>query len=413
MKARLIPFLALAVGILSSCGSSRSGTASNYEVDDVYYSSADRKAEEAARADRVAQDRVADYSDYGSDGGYTDNYESAKADKYQMNGDSPRYNRDNSDDDFYYSRMIRRFDRPCNWNYYDPYYSYDVYYNINTPYWGYYQNRPWWYDPWYYNGPSWTWTYGWGYSGISITYGYGNYWGCPNYYGYGWGNSYGYGWGNPYGYGGGYGYGYGGYWNGYNNGYYNGYGNGYWDGSSGLYSGNYGHRGSPMTQNTTHRPGNQPPAGAQHPVRTYQATPGSGFQGHLAPTARPAGSGKDPVQTSPGRNVSQPTYTTRPGQDRPTQVRPSNDRPAQVRPNNDRPREVQPSRNNTPRTTTPRTTTPRTSTPRSTTPRSSTPRSTSPSRSSTPRSSGGNVGGSSSRSSSGSTRSSGGGRRPR
>ncbi|MDP5172496.1 MAG: hypothetical protein NWR72_19795, partial [Bacteroidia bacterium] len=52
-------------------------------------------------------------------------------------------------DDFYFSRRIRRFHRRnrarVTWGYFDPFYTNDIYYVINTPYWNRWNN---WYSPW-------------------------------------------------------------------------------------------------------------------------------------------------------------------------------------------------------------------------------------------------------------------------
>lgn len=187
---------------------------------------------------------------------------------------------DGYDDEFTFSRRIRRFHNHPNggasqqsWSYYDPYYSSDIYYTVNTPAWnsyyyGSFYNTPmttvvvrptFWgvvaailFAPTYYNygyyNPS---PVGWGYYGGQGYYNGWNqcYWG---------GASYGYG------YYGGYNSGfYNGYNQGYNNGYYNGYNNGYnqgyYDGfNNGVYSGGGYNNGDDWwywkNQNPTPRP---------------------------------------------------------------------------------------------------------------------------------------------------------------
>ncbi len=151
------------------------------------------------------------------------------------------------EDEFQYSRRLRRFQRNGNtnrgnasWGYYDPYFTSNVYYTIGTPMWNnyyYYQpvmpivqvSMPWW----------WAFTVGTFYTPTYFNYGYYNPYGGGfngggmGYYGYGYCG----GW-HPHG--GGYWNGYNngfnqGYWAGYNQGYYNGggYGNGYGGGYGG------------------------------------------------------------------------------------------------------------------------------------------------------------------------------------
>lgn len=119
------------------------------------------------------------------------------------------------EDDFAYSRRLRRFSSPSsNWRYYDPYYSNDLYYAMGTPSWNTWNNFGWnnFYSP-YFGSP-----YGWGMSYNYCPMGMYNPW-VGNYYGGmyspywnpyfngGWGNPYfGGGWGNPY-YGGAWGWG--------------------------------------------------------------------------------------------------------------------------------------------------------------------------------------------------------------
>jgi len=97
-------------------------------------------------------------------------------------------------EDFFYSRRVRRFNRRrgrAAWRYFDPFFTNDIYYVINTPYWSRWNNwytprprayvqtnfwlggvnfnvgvyssgwNPWGYDPWVYNDP---WVNAWSYS---------------------------------------------------------------------------------------------------------------------------------------------------------------------------------------------------------------------------------------------------------
>lgn len=147
------------------------------------------------------------------------------------------------EDEFQYSRKLRRFHRNgstnrgnSSWGYYDPYFTSNVYYTIGTPMWNsyfYYQpampvvqvSMPWWwaftasafYTPTYFN------------YGYYNPYGGGFYGGGMGYYGYGYCG----GW-HPHG---------GGYWNGYNNGYWNGYNNGFNQGYWAGYNQGFGNGG--------------------------------------------------------------------------------------------------------------------------------------------------------------------------
>ena len=125
-------------------------------------------------------------------------------------------------DDFYYSRRLRRFHgnrtgyASGSWGYFDPRFTNDIYYVINTPYWGrwndWYRPRrrgfvqtnfflggvsfnvgvystgwnPWGYDPWVYNDP-WVNTYVYNYYDPFFVVGY-NPW--RNTFGWGWGCAY-------------------------------------------------------------------------------------------------------------------------------------------------------------------------------------------------------------------------------
>lgn len=164
------------------------------------------------------------------------------------------------EDEFEYSRRLRRFHSnergqrsQHRWDYYDPYYTADMYYLMGTPMWNsyyYYQPivatpvvqvnvvRPWWtiffstpvyYQPTYFN-------YGYYnpmpyYGGAGFySYSYFGGWGCGGWnpgwgWNNGWNNGYANGWNN-------------GYWAGYNQGYYDGYNNGYYNGYNGGYYGN-------------------------------------------------------------------------------------------------------------------------------------------------------------------------------
>ncbi|MFN0201852.1 MAG: hypothetical protein ACKVTZ_10040 [Bacteroidia bacterium] len=204
MKTLSLSLFALSLVLISSCSSTRLSTASEY--DSVYFGSKDQIG-----------------------------YASVETEE----NNEARYSDTDREDDFQYSRRLRRFGSTAsnsNWRYYDPFYANDAYYVMGTPSWNTWNNNGW-YDcnsPWIgtpygygfntFNSPYWggfnSWNnpYMYGYGNM----GYYNPW-INNYYGYGCGFSpYGYGgWGNPW-YGGGY---YGGY---YGGGYYGGYYGGGW-----------------------------------------------------------------------------------------------------------------------------------------------------------------------------------------
>ncbi len=283
MKTRILTAVAVAFMALTGCTGTRVATAGG-EVDDVYYNREDRRADQAAsaRSRALAEAAIADEPEASDE---QDDPRSASGSYDQglaaKNGETEgAYDRDPyADDDYYYSRQVRRFNSNS-WNYYDPFYSYDPYYAIGTPTWSYYNNSPWWYDPYFYNGPSYAWTSGWGQPGYSFypsQYFFNQPW-----YGNGW--SIGYGSYSNWGYGG---YGYGGGFGGYGN-YYGGgfggsnFGNG-WCGAPGYYGGgtNFGFgsstasnttvgpRNNPSSLNTSGRPGNQPVLNPRS-VRPYQ-----------------------------------------------------------------------------------------------------------------------------------------------
>ena len=124
MKFKLLIAL-LGVSMLAACTSTRYATDAEY--DDVYYTSKDRANEVDVRPD-VSEPTYASRDDYeATRRGYT-------VDDY--------YN----EDDFYFSRRMRRFNQPNynSWRYFDPYFSNDLYYVMGTPVWDdWYGNRGW------------------------------------------------------------------------------------------------------------------------------------------------------------------------------------------------------------------------------------------------------------------------------
>jgi hypothetical protein len=468
---KTILYTTLAIGALWFSGCTGSRIASNTEVDDVYATSADYKADAAVYA--TVDDAPNDQANRNSGNTSTaDDYDQGySAKNAERRGEYIQDEDQYAEDDYYYSRRLRRFNTR-GYNYYDPYFAYDPYYAIGTPTWAAYSNTPWWYDPYYYNGPSFSWTYNWGAPGnafYSSYYAYNRPWWDRGWAGYnnGWGGGWNNGWGggyNSFGYTSYYGGGFGGYGGNYWSGGYNpcgpgfgngGYGNGGFGGTGGGWGGNngttsttsYGPRNNMSSFNTNNNNNGPRPAKYENPrsVRPYQGNyplnstvTNLGVNGNPS-TARPT-RGTTPVNNSgnigatprtntnsgtPARGTTEPsTYSTPRNSDTYTRPATGTETPRNyTRPSTTTPRSVTPSRSTTPRNVTPsRSNTPRNVTPsRSATPsrnynqpsRSSTPsRSVTPSRSSSPSSGSSTSSPSrSSGSSSGSRSSSGGGRR--
>ncbi|MDX2250078.1 MAG: hypothetical protein SF052_25065 [Bacteroidia bacterium] len=275
------------------------------------------------------------------------------------------YYYDYDDDDFYYSRRLRRFHSSrsvrVSWNYYDPYFTSDIYFVIGTPYWDIWCARydpwslrrsyvvqtnwfwgpvvvtnnvyatgwnPWGYDPFFYNDCA--------YGGGFYNYSYTNY----NYYGSSWGYNRGYNRGYNKGYNRGY---RNGYRNGYNNGYANGYNQGFYSG--GGYSNDYwyrrssnGNSGTRYARSTSNydrndirdnarqresNTGGRTPGGYNGEDREGQYSPrnaSSGTSGRLAAPSTTSGRAstinRDPrTGSSGGTNSGRPQYVT-PGYER-------------------------------------------------------------------------------------------------
>ncbi len=106
--------------VLASCTSTQQVATSEY--DDVYYSSSDY-------TERTVPDRQSNASREG----YQDS-------RYYEDGYS-RYD----EDDFYYSRRLRRFSQTHNnaWRYYDPFFTNDLYYVMGTPTWNRWNSFGW------------------------------------------------------------------------------------------------------------------------------------------------------------------------------------------------------------------------------------------------------------------------------
>lgn len=181
-----------------SCSSPR--YASTTEYDDVYYSS-DDVTEPLARSTA------------------NNDYRENRGDNYYRNPEAYRENVNNyneiyDDDDFYFSRRVRRFNQTNrnSWRYYDPYYSNDLYFVLGTNSWNSWNNNGW----YSWNRPRFGAYTGWGnpplwndpfFNGFGTSGAWG--WNAPSYYNP-WVNAY-YGY-NP------------AYSNGFRNGFYSGYG---------------------------------------------------------------------------------------------------------------------------------------------------------------------------------------------
>jgi hypothetical protein len=408
-------YITLAAGAIWLSGCTGTRMAGGEEFDDVYATSADYQAEidannaaaEEAEARRNASNVPSNMDEY--DQGYASKY----ADDPDFVGDYDPY----AEDDFHYSRRLRRFNTR-GFNYYDPYFAYDPYYAIGTPAWGAYQNSPWWYDPFFYSGPSWAWTSSWGAPGYAFyptinawnrpwwdrpTWGWGNSWAWNNGWGGGWNGGWGAGWGGGFGGGfttfGGWG-GWGGSnfaggWNpycppggfGWNNGFNNGWGGGF-AGTGGTTTTTYGPRNNPSSLNTNTTPGTRPQRSEYNNPRSVRPYQGN-FPVNSSVTNATDASG-NPLMGRPSRTPTRANTATTPrtgNVGRPSTNRPTTTRPGTTRPSStySTPRNSNTyTRPSTPRTTTPRNATPRNNsvTPRSTTPRNNsvTPRSTQPSR---------------------------------
>ncbi len=203
MKRLLITTLML----LSISGLTPAGAQKSRQYDDDVYGSKPSSAQDKdAPSQSDANNSRSDEQTYSSSGSQQ------RSDGRNTSGQySDEYY--DSDDDYYYSSRINRFNYPF----------------YNRPYWSSFYN-PFWYDP-YWVDPYWGWS-PWARSGFSISIGVGgpywsSYWGYNSWYGYpGFGSYYGY----P-----AYSYGYGGYYSGYWNGYYAGV-----YGGDGYYGRHYG-----------------------------------------------------------------------------------------------------------------------------------------------------------------------------
>jgi hypothetical protein len=338
MKTRMMMVMGFSVVVLSSCSGTHKISAGT-EVDDVYYNQQDQKADQKAIAKSQTARALAVRENPGTGFNTEGGYDRGLAEKNGETEGSASVIKPYADDDYYYSRQMRRFNS-SSWNYYDPYFSYDPYFAIGTPTWNsVYHNRPWWYDPFFYNGPSYSWTSNWGMNGYDPFYspfpmlnqpwsGWSIGYGSPFSNGY---NAFGYTyqgfWGNApcpgmglYGGNGGIGY----------------FGNAF--GNEGIPSATtFSHRVNPSSLNTVDRPGNQPilnarstrPYQGNYPVvvtpkadpKTYQPNISSGRIGNVQPYSNGTNSRPDSKTFNPRSAIDH-------GSSRPqteSQIRPSMD----------------------------------------------------------------------------------------
>ncbi|MEM9931309.1 MAG: hypothetical protein AAF840_15950 [Bacteroidota bacterium] len=136
MKYLSLGVVALLGLTFSACTSAR--YASTTEYDDVYYTSEDR-TEPVATTQRTQRSNQDDYR-YDE---YDNRYSERRAD---VDSYADYYY---SDDDFHFSRRLRRFDQNAaagNWRYYDPYFANDLYFVMGTPSWNRWYNNYGWYN---------------------------------------------------------------------------------------------------------------------------------------------------------------------------------------------------------------------------------------------------------------------------
>lgn len=166
----------LSLGLLAmSCSSTRYYTSSEY--DDLYYSSEDQADLNSPSLNTNQQVSESRYDDQRASGApvYT-------APNSQTRSYNDAYY---AEDDFHFSRRVRRFNNTnTGFRYYDPYFTNDLYYVIGTPSWNQWNNRGWhnWNQPRF--GVSWGYNPGWSptiYQGFYNPYAY-NPWNTVNYY---------------------------------------------------------------------------------------------------------------------------------------------------------------------------------------------------------------------------------------
>lgn len=139
-----LSLLAAAAVFATGCGTSRIAAGSEY--DDVYVTQSDIRAEQEALAQEQAlarQQRTLPENDYSQ--GYDDNNgfnSPAPVAPYRPESFSEEFY---DEDDFYYSRRLRRFDSPArnSWRYYDPFFANDLYFIMGTPSWSNWYGNGW------------------------------------------------------------------------------------------------------------------------------------------------------------------------------------------------------------------------------------------------------------------------------
>lgn len=122
------------LSVVSACTTARQYSSSEY--DDVYYTSEDETVVQA----REEQDYRINNSSANNREPYT-NESSYERNREIYNDPSLAY----ADDDFVYSRRLRRFDQPNyqSWRYYDPFFANDLYYVMGTPSWSRWNSLGW------------------------------------------------------------------------------------------------------------------------------------------------------------------------------------------------------------------------------------------------------------------------------
>jgi len=122
MKFQVLFSGVVALLLAGACTSTQPVASSEY--DDVYFTSSDYEE----RSSPARQRDYADREDYQESRYYEDGYR----DMYD-------------EDDFYFSRRIRRFNQPNfnAWRYYDPFFTNDLYYVMGTPYWDRWNSLGW------------------------------------------------------------------------------------------------------------------------------------------------------------------------------------------------------------------------------------------------------------------------------
>ncbi|MDX2284316.1 MAG: hypothetical protein NW241_09145 [Bacteroidia bacterium] len=280
-----------AMALLSACTGSRYTATAEY--DDVYYSRSDRTEVEIVAEEQPREEAPSQYySDYADANRYREPIDSYRDYYYE-------------DDDFAFSRRLRRFHQPArtSWRYYDPFYANDLYFVMGTPYWnnwnswGWYNwNRPTFGSAWGWNDPFFN-TWGWG-----NTWNTWNTWNAFSYNPYV--GAY-YGWGPDFGFGG---------WNGFNTGgfYSPAFYGGYYCPPTGFVPYSRWNRYTNWTQS---------PAGSNAVTRVRNSTQGASVQNAYVPGP---GQGGSPRTSLTAQNAAAPAnYLTPRGRIEPARTLPA------------------------------------------------------------------------------------------